>query len=232
MWLKRSTPQNIVIGGAAGAFPPVIGWAAVTGTIDLASVVAVPHHLPVDAAALLGAGAVQAGRLRHGRRADAAERRGRPMRPAPRSGAYSLAMAPVGGAAGAVRHCRRWSTASRPPLLTGALRRACLDGLARARRQARRARPAKALFAYSHHLSVRHVLAPCSWTAPRLALWQASHEPERRRVQEIETYTPTPEEPPPPQAFHRAGGDPGWRSSSSVLRHDHRAPGWRHMRER
>jgi protoheme IX farnesyltransferase len=31
MWLKRSTPQNIVIGGAAGAFPPMIGWAAVTG---------------------------------------------------------------------------------------------------------------------------------------------------------------------------------------------------------
>jgi heme o synthase len=30
-WLKRSTPQNIVIGGAAGAFPPIIGWAAVTG---------------------------------------------------------------------------------------------------------------------------------------------------------------------------------------------------------
>jgi heme o synthase len=35
MWLKRWTPQNIVIGGAAGAFPPVIGWAAVTGSIDL-----------------------------------------------------------------------------------------------------------------------------------------------------------------------------------------------------
>jgi protoheme IX farnesyltransferase len=35
MWLKRRTPQNIVIGGAAGAFPPVIGWAAVTGTVDL-----------------------------------------------------------------------------------------------------------------------------------------------------------------------------------------------------
>ncbi|GAC1342896.1 MAG: heme o synthase [Acetobacteraceae bacterium] len=34
MWLKRRTPQNIVIGGAAGAFPPVIGWAAVTGSID------------------------------------------------------------------------------------------------------------------------------------------------------------------------------------------------------
>ncbi|MEO0938671.1 MAG: heme o synthase [Pseudomonadota bacterium] len=35
MWLKRSTPQNIVIGGAAGAFPPVIGWAAVTGTMPI-----------------------------------------------------------------------------------------------------------------------------------------------------------------------------------------------------
>lgn len=35
MWLKRRTPQNIVIGGAAGAFPPLIGWAAVTGSVDL-----------------------------------------------------------------------------------------------------------------------------------------------------------------------------------------------------
>ena len=35
MWLKRRTPQNIVIGGAAGAFPPMIGWAAATGGIDL-----------------------------------------------------------------------------------------------------------------------------------------------------------------------------------------------------
>lgn len=39
MWLKRSTPQNIVIGGAAGAFPPMIGWAAVTGTVTLPSIV-------------------------------------------------------------------------------------------------------------------------------------------------------------------------------------------------
>lgn len=38
MWLKRRTPQNIVIGGAAGAFPPMIGWAAVTGDITLASI--------------------------------------------------------------------------------------------------------------------------------------------------------------------------------------------------
>jgi len=39
MWLKRSTPQNIVIGGAAGAFPPMIGWAAVTGDVSLFSVI-------------------------------------------------------------------------------------------------------------------------------------------------------------------------------------------------
>ena len=39
MWLKRSTPHNIVIGGAAGAFPPMIGWAAVTGTLSLESFV-------------------------------------------------------------------------------------------------------------------------------------------------------------------------------------------------
>src|SRR5262249_17931907 len=39
MWLKRWTPQNIVIGGAAGALPPVIGWAAVTGGISLESLV-------------------------------------------------------------------------------------------------------------------------------------------------------------------------------------------------
>jgi protoheme IX farnesyltransferase len=37
MWLKRMTPQNIVIGGAAGAFPPMIGWAAATGTASVES---------------------------------------------------------------------------------------------------------------------------------------------------------------------------------------------------
>ncbi|MBL4836262.1 MAG: protoheme IX farnesyltransferase [Kordiimonadaceae bacterium] len=39
MWLKRSTPQNIVIGGAAGAFPPMIGWAAVTDSVTVESIV-------------------------------------------------------------------------------------------------------------------------------------------------------------------------------------------------
>ncbi len=38
MWLKRSTPQNIVIGGAAGAFPPMIGWAIATGGVSVESV--------------------------------------------------------------------------------------------------------------------------------------------------------------------------------------------------
>ena len=39
LWLKRSTPQNIVIGGAAGAFPPLVGWAAVTGEVAPAALV-------------------------------------------------------------------------------------------------------------------------------------------------------------------------------------------------
>ena len=38
MWLKRWTPQNIVIGGAAGAFPPMIGWAAATGSVSIEAV--------------------------------------------------------------------------------------------------------------------------------------------------------------------------------------------------
>lgn len=38
MWLKRATPQNIVIGGAAGSFPPMIGWAVATGSVSLESV--------------------------------------------------------------------------------------------------------------------------------------------------------------------------------------------------
>jgi protoheme IX farnesyltransferase len=59
MWLKRSTPQNIVIGGAAGALPPVIGWAAVTGDAPLERLL-IRHHLPVDPAAFLGPGPVQA----------------------------------------------------------------------------------------------------------------------------------------------------------------------------
>ncbi len=50
MWLKRRTPQNIVIGGAAGAFPPIIGWARSPATRRRCRA-AVRHRLPVDAAA-------------------------------------------------------------------------------------------------------------------------------------------------------------------------------------
>ena len=74
MWLKRRTPQNIVIGGAAGAFPPMIGWAAVTGEISLASIALFllifmwtpPPFLQ------LGARPLSHRRLRQGRRAHAA----------------------------------------------------------------------------------------------------------------------------------------------------------------
>ncbi|MEP6744194.1 MAG: heme o synthase, partial [Gemmatimonadota bacterium] len=39
IWLKRATPQNIVIGGAAGAFPPLVGWAAAAGSLDWTAVI-------------------------------------------------------------------------------------------------------------------------------------------------------------------------------------------------
>ena len=64
IWLKRRTPQNIVIGGAAGAVPPLVGWAAVTGSVSGTAVIAVLHRLLLDAAALLGAVAADEGRVR------------------------------------------------------------------------------------------------------------------------------------------------------------------------
>ena len=72
LWLKRTSTQNIVIGGAAGAVPVLVGWAAVTNSPRLGPARAVRHHLRLDAAALLGAGHQVPGRLRGGRRADAA----------------------------------------------------------------------------------------------------------------------------------------------------------------
>jgi protoheme IX farnesyltransferase len=72
MWLKRSTPQNIVIGGGAGAFPPVIGWAAVTGNTPLDAWILFAITLLLDAAALLGTEPSGAWRVREGRCAHAA----------------------------------------------------------------------------------------------------------------------------------------------------------------
>ena len=54
-YLKRRGPQNIVLGGAAGAVPPLVGYAAATGQRRRPRAVAVRDRLPVDAAALLGA---------------------------------------------------------------------------------------------------------------------------------------------------------------------------------
>ena len=72
VWLKHITPQNIVIGGAAGAAPPVLGWTAVTGPRRPACAAAVPDHLRVDSAALLGARDRATRGVREGRHPDAA----------------------------------------------------------------------------------------------------------------------------------------------------------------
>ncbi len=84
LWLKRRTPQNIVIGGLSGALPPAIGWAAVTGTLVVRAAVAGGDHLPVDAAAFLGAGAVPFRGLCARRRADDAGRQRQTRRRAAR----------------------------------------------------------------------------------------------------------------------------------------------------
>ena len=69
LWLKRTSTQNIVIGGAAGAVPVLVGWAAVTGSLGLGAAGAVRHDLPVDPAPLLGAGHPLRRRLPRRRRA-------------------------------------------------------------------------------------------------------------------------------------------------------------------
>ena len=94
MWLKRRTPQNIVIGGAAGALPPVdrLGRGDRLGRARAGA--AVPHHLPLDAAAFLGARAVSRRRLRARRRADAAGGQGR-RRHARRSWSTRSSLAPI-----------------------------------------------------------------------------------------------------------------------------------------
>ena len=85
VWLKRTTPQNIVIGGAAGAVPPLVGWAAVPAALFARRAAAVRDRLLLDPAPLLGPVAAHEGRVRARRRADAARSsRARPS-PAARS---------------------------------------------------------------------------------------------------------------------------------------------------
>ena len=71
VWLKRSTPQNIVIGGAAGAFPPAGGLRRHGGAPGPRRLLPVRHHLLLDPAPFLGAGAAQEGGVRQGGGADA-----------------------------------------------------------------------------------------------------------------------------------------------------------------
>ena len=70
--LKPATPQNIVIGGASGAMPPVLGWAAVDRRRAAGGAAAVPDHLRLDAAAFLVARALPRARTTRRRAADAA----------------------------------------------------------------------------------------------------------------------------------------------------------------
>ncbi len=78
MLLKRRTAQNIVWGGAAGCFPVLIGWSAVTGSLALDALRPLRDRLLLDPAALLAAGAALQGRLPGGPGPDAA--RGRRQR--------------------------------------------------------------------------------------------------------------------------------------------------------
>ena len=148
MWLKRWTPQNIVIGGAAGAIPPVIGWAAATGIGQPRERHPVPDHLPLDAAAFLGARAVQGRGLWPRRRADDAERR-RPRLDAPPD--LRLHADRRAGRRAALRcsATRRSATAWSRPRLGARLRLVCLEGAASCPTATRSMKPAKALFAYS-----------------------------------------------------------------------------------
>ena len=93
-WLKRRTPQNIVIGGAAGAFPVIVGWAAVTGDTTLLPWLLFAIIFLWTAAAFLEPRAVHGGRLCQGRGADAARHPWHEGDPA--AGAALLAVARAG----------------------------------------------------------------------------------------------------------------------------------------
>ena len=130
MWLKRRTPQNIVIGGAAGAVPPLVGWAAITRLAVLDRGLPVRDRLLLDAAALLGAQPADEGRVREGRRADAAggPRRARDAPPdralhaAAVRGHASCRSAPACSAAStwSPRWCSGWRSSAAPCCCTGA----------------------------------------------------------------------------------------------------------------
>ena len=103
IWLKRRTPQNIVIGGAAGAFPPLIGWAAVTGDVGwpaLALFALIFFWTPPHFWAL---SLYRAGDYAKRRRADAAGGRGRARDQEADAALYARAVAAGAGAGAAGR---------------------------------------------------------------------------------------------------------------------------------
>ena len=167
MWLKRRTPQNIVIGGAAGAFPPMIGWAAVTGDVDAGAAARCSRiDLHLDAAAFLGAGAVRARRLR---RAPACRCcRWSPASARPRQILlYTVLLLPLGAGAGAARRRRAGSTAP-SAIVLGALFLVAALARAGATRSDRRG---QALFGYLDPLPVPAVRA---LIADRATGWSAA----------------------------------------------------------
>ena len=150
MLLKRTTPQNIVIGGAAGALPPVIGWAAVTGSVGIPALLLFAARLLLDAAALLGAVAADPQGLRRGRRADAAGRQGHPRDDAPDRAVHDAAGRDL---AGPVRRSPGWARSTWARRSSSA-RSSCGRRTAVApRRRRRRRRPAGAIRLYKYSIS-------------------------------------------------------------------------------
>ena len=142
-WLKRSTPQNIVIGGAAGAVPPLVGWAAATGHLGVPALAPLRDRLRLDAAALLGARAADQGQLRGRAGADAPGRARRP-----RDGAADRPL--LGRARRRDAAARgRWGAPARPTSSCALALGAVFVGMAERLRRDTTPRRAMLLFHYS-----------------------------------------------------------------------------------
>ncbi len=187
----------------------MIGWAAVTGGVDLAAGAAVRDHLLLDAAAFLGAGALRAGDYARGRRADAAGRGGRRRDPAADADLY-----PGAGAAGAAP----WACSASPGRSMAPARaraRPAVPGAARRRslRASRDRRAPKRMFAFS--ILYLFLLFAALLAGPRLGLpgcWGVpgagcSGEPVMT----------SPRRPRPPDATPRRGARRRARATSALL---------------
>ena len=208
MWLKRSTPQNIVIGGAAGALPPMIGWAAVTGRVGAGEPQPVPDHLPVDAAALLGAVALQARGLRQGRRADAAGGRGEASTKR-HILAYAVVLAVVASAAAAARRRHRLDLCGDRRRSRRGLRLARLGASTACRDDDAAKLPARRLFTF------RSCICSCS----SLLSWRRRASPELRHDGHDGGWRrrPAPDRGATEAAPRPRGGDRAWRSAVLVV---------------